>query len=127
MYDLSQGTVNAVKEAASPFFESELDAADFEGHSGEKRDKIDIAYISSAYAAPLDGNYSGYEQMVFIAGTTWKSSGTYLDSKIYNRLYDRHGGSVQKKQNDTACGEILCHLKKSFPGENQQTGFHKRR
>ena len=39
MYDLSKGTVNAVKEAASPFFESELNAADFEGLPEKKEIK----------------------------------------------------------------------------------------
>ena len=120
MYDLSKGTVNAVKEAASPFFESELDAADFEGHSGEEKDKIDIAYISSAYAAPLDGNYSGYEQMVFIAGTTWKSSGTYVDSK-YTTDYTIGMVGVSKRNKTTQLAEkYFATSRKAFQGKTNR-------
>ena len=70
MYDLSSGSPTLVSGASSPFFEAEIKASDFDGHSGANNDSIKITYISSAYAAPIDGNYGGYEQMVFVAGTT---------------------------------------------------------
>lgn len=71
IYDLSDGTAKKMSKASSKYFEDSIDGNRFEYR---KNYKIACAYISQACAAPVDGNNSGYEQLIFTAGTCWKAT-----------------------------------------------------